>query len=435
MSDAGAPLLPAVHSAVEELRRARLRFEVFARAGESAQLRRHADGSWERRRSREVGVACRVAGDGRASFAACSGSSARAGREAARAALGTMLPGADPLPPRAALGCLAVPPRPRPTSRDELEALAHAFADALAAGQPRLAVLDLRLVEGAADSLLTTGEGFSCRAEAGGCVVEALLAAGGGPLRHLHWAARTARELRPELLVPPAVAAVLASARGGRARRGLADVVLAPAAAARLVTALAVAAGSGRLVAVAERGGGVRPAGTPWHIVDDRVGAAALLPLPCDGEGLAIERVELVAGGRAAGRWSSWAAAARSGARAGGTVRASYQDEPRPAPANLVVLAAERQPRVRLLAQLRHGFLLDLPDGEVRVAGDTFAMRAAALAVAGGRLGAAHPVVELRGSFRRLLRALAAVGDDDQAFARECAVVTPSLLLRGLEIA
>jgi predicted Zn-dependent protease len=435
VSEPGAVLLPAVHSAVEELRRAHVRFEVFARVGESVHLRRHVDGSWERRRSREIGVSCRAAGAGCTGFAACSGSSARAGREAARATLATMLPGPDPLPPREALGCLPLPRRPRPSTAAELEERAQAFQDAFIGWDDSLRLVDLRLVEGFSSSLLTTGEGFSCLAEGGGVVVEALLAAAVGPLRHVHWAARTAHALRPERLVRPVAEAVLAVARGGRVRRGLADVVLTPPVAARLVAALALAAGSGRLAGARGRGGARRAGGEEWHIVDERADAAALLPLPCDGEGVPVRRIELIAGGRPREHWSTWAQAAATGVPAAGAVRASYQEEPHAGPANLLVLAAQRHPREKVLALLDRGFVLDFPDGEVQVVGDAFALRAAAFAIANGRMSGTHPIVELRGSFRRLLQALAAVGDDDCSFSHECTITTPSLLLRGLEIA
>ena len=432
MSERETPLLPAVRSAVEELRHRALRFEVFARAGVSRHLRRHGDGSWERRQSREVGVACRVAGSGRAGFAACSGSSARAGREAARAALGAMLPGPDPLPPRELLGCLPVPARPAATPAAELEAHARAFAGALSAWGDRLRLLDLRVVEGVSSSLLTTGEGFSCAAEAGGGIVEALLAPAHGPLRHLHWAARTVRDLDPGRLAAPAAEAALAVARGHGARRQLADVVLAPAAAARLVAALARVGATSPATPPAGRTR--QRGGAHWRLVDERSGARALLPLPCDGEGFPVQHREIVVGDAVVGGWATWAQARDGDLAPGGSVRPSYQDEPLAGPANLVVLADHREPPEALLGHLGHGFLLDLPAGDAHIEDGAFIMRAAAVAIAGGRRAGSHPFVELRGSLRRLLAALDGVGDDDASFSFDCTITTPSLLLRGLEI-
>ncbi len=430
MREPAAPLFPAVHSAVEELRQRAERFEVFARAGESRHLRRHSDGSWERRASREVGVACRAVAGGSAGFAACSGSSARAGREAARAALAARLPGPDPLPPRERLGCLPVPPPAAATG--DLDARARAFAEAFSRWGDRLRLVDLRVVEGSSSSLLATGDGFSCAAQASGAVVEALLAPEHGPLRHLHWAARALADLDPRRLAAPAAEAALAAASGHGIRRQLADVVLAPAAAARVVAALARALAAGAVPPAA--GPPRRRGGAAWHLVDERAGKRALLPLPCDGEGLPVARRELVAGGAVLGGWATWARSRETGAAPGGSVRPSYQDEPRAGPANLVVLGERRHAPAALLAALGAGFLLDLPAGDARIADGALSLHAAAVAVARGHRRGIHPLVELRVSIRRLLGALDGIGEDDASFAFECTVTTPSLLLRGVEI-
>jgi hypothetical protein len=68
-------------------------------------------------------------------------------------------------------------------------------------------------------------------------------------------------------------------------------------------------------------------------------------------------------------------------------------------------------------------------------ASDRFALRAAAVSLTDGRAVAAHPSVELRGSFRRLLAGLAGVGADPASVALDCVVTTPSLLVRRPEIA
>ena len=64
-----------------------------------------------------------------------------------------------------------------------------------------------------------------------------------------------------------------------------------------------------------------------------------------------------------------------------------------------------------------------------------FGVHAAAVALREGRPVAAHPLVELRGSFRRLLAGLLAAGADSESFSLSCAVTTPSLLFHRLEIA
>ena len=90
-----------------------------------------------------------------------------------------------------------------------------------------------------------------------------------------------------------------------------------------------------------------------------------------------------------------------------------------------------------LLAALENGFYLAVPAGAVRVDAQSgrFSLRAAAVAVRHGTPVAAHPLVDLRGSFRRLLGALAATGGDTESFSLACAVTTPSMFFRRLEIA
>jgi predicted Zn-dependent protease len=91
----------------------------------------------------------------------------------------------------------------------------------------------------------------------------------------------------------------------------------------------------------------------------------------------------------------------------------------------------------QLLARVEHGFYLAVPAGGVRLdaASGRFELRVAAVAVRHGKPAAAHPLVTLRGSLRRLLGALDAAGGDSESFSLACAVTTPSLLFRRLEIA
>lgn len=427
------PLAAALEAAAEELARRRVRSEVFVRAGENAQVVHTHDGARERRESRELGVACRVSGRGRAGFAAAAGSASRAGRHAALTALAAMRAAPDPLPPREILGSsgsalahAAAPPEAR-------EHFASAVVAACGASAG-VRLLQLRLLTGTSTSALATGDGFLARATAGGAVVELLLAPPEGPWRHLHFAAPALADLVPETLARRAVEASLLATRGGAPPRQLADVLLAPAVAAPLVVALAQhlarEASGGDSLARAR----VAPA---WQLVDERPGPAGLLPLPWDGEGVATRRIVLVAGGSLGQRYATWERARRTGERPGGAVRPSYRHPPHTGPANLVVLPAGAARQEDLLARLENGFYLALPAGSVRVdhPSGRFALRAAAVAVSRGRAFAAHPLVDVRGSFRRLLGGLLATGGDLESFSLGCAVTVPSLLFRRLEIA
>jgi predicted Zn-dependent protease len=429
--DAADLLLAAAHSAAETLAGAGVRFEVFTRLGESVLLQRDRDGALEHRASREFGAACRVAGDGRAGFAAASGSGARAGREAARAALAAMRPGADPLPPRPLLGSNGGALAYRTPDRERVVALGEDVARRFAAAPHEIELVRLRLLAGASAAALATGEGFHALASAGGAVLELLLAPRDGPWRHLHFATPSLAELDAGALVERACQAAQLATRGRPPERQLADVLLAPAAAAPLVAAL-----SERMASDGVAPAGARAAGA-WALADDRPGPSGLLPLPWDGEGLPARRIELVGGGAVRERLATWADAERTGASPGGAVRPSYRRPPHAGPANLVVGTAAALSQAELLARLEHGFYLALPAGPVEVdpGRGTFALRAAAVAIRGGAPVATHPLVTVRGSFGRLLAGLLATGRDSESFSLACAVTTPSLLVHRLEIA
>ncbi len=430
MTPRSDPLAAALQAAAEELARRRVRSEVFARAGENAQVVHTHDGARERRESRELGVACRVSGRGRAGFAAAAGSASRAGRHAALTALAGMRAAPDPLPPREVLGSSGSALPHAATPPEAREQFASAVVAACGAA-PAVRLLQLRLLTGTSTSVLATGDGYLARATAGGAVVELLLAPPAGPWRLVHFAAPALADLVPETLAHRALEASLLATRGGPPPRQLADVLLAPAVAAPLVVALAQhLAGEAASLARAR----VAPA---WLLVDERPGPAGLLPLPWDGEGVATRRIALLADGRLGERYGTWERARRTGERPGGAVRPSYRHPPHTGPANLVVLPAAATRQEDLLARLDHGFYLALPAGSVRVdhASGRFALRAAAVAVSRGRAVAAHPLVDVRGSFRRLLGGLAATGGDLESFSLGCAVTVPSLLFHRLEIA
>ncbi len=424
-------LMAAVHSASEALAANGLRYEVFARLGESLLLARDRDGTLERRASREFGVGCRVAGGGRSGFGAASGGGARAGREAARAALAGMRPSSDPLPPRSALGTSGTSAPERAPDGDRLAGLLADVATSLAAAPSGVSLVQARALAGASAAALATGEGFLTRAGAGGVVLELLVAPPEGPWRHFHFAAPALADIDPEATAARVREAALLATRGPSPERQLVDVLLAPAVAAPLVVALARHLTTGPPMPEAAR------VSAGWRLVDDRPGPAGLLPLPWDGEGLPARRIELVAGGRIGERPATWEESSRTGGPAGGAVRPSYQQPPRAGPANLVVLPHPALPQPELLARLGQGFYLAVPAGSVRVdpATGRFQLGAAAVAFRQGRPVGRHPLVQLRGSLRRLLSGLLAAGGDTESFSLGCAVTTPSLLFRRLEIA
>ena len=263
---------------------------------------------------------------------------------------------------------------------------------------------------------------------------ELMLAGTEGPARLFHLAARSLDALDPVQLVESAVETVLLLARGGPAAPRLAAVVAAPAVAAELVAAL-----GGHLLAL-RRSGSRQLAGArvspSWELGDERAGPTGLWPLPFDGEGLPSRNVALLGASHRHEPALAWLEAAAVHGTPGGAVRHSFRTPPASGLANLVV-APDLTTGVRaLLERLDDGLYLALPHGQVRSDGDTgrFTLRAGGVAIRGGRAVATHPVVEVRGSFRRLLGALESRGADSASFAQGSAVTTPSLLLRRLEV-
>lgn len=424
--------LPALERAVAELERSGGRFEAFARVGTVEEHRWRAGAGWERRRSREAGVACRLAIDGRAAFGAAAGSAASAGREAARAAHRSLVPAPDPLPPFDHLGAVTVPDPARASEDGEATSFAERLVTCLTANTADAAVAEVRVQVGASRSIILTAEGFSAHSAATGVVVEVVALDGGAP-RLFQSASRSLDGLEIEPLAGRVLEVTSLATRGSAPQRRLTDVLLAPPVAARLIDAIAPI--------VTRPGARIRsllPAVSPiWELWDARSGPDGLTTAGWDGEGIPARAIPVLSRGRLGEPLAAWSDAQRWNVPAGGAVRASYREPPAAGPANLVVRANPPTRAAELLERLTDGYYLVLPLGnpQLDVAGGRFSLAATALAITDGRVAGAHPGVELRGSVGRLLRNLEATGGDATSFSLGCAVTTPSLLVRGLEIA
>jgi predicted Zn-dependent protease len=426
-------LPPTALTAAEELQRRVERFEVFTRNGLTTALSRDPRGRWTQRTSREIGVACRVSDRGRRGFAAASGSGARAGREAALAAAAGMTPGADPLPPAALLGTTPVPPFGAKVTAPELWTFARALEARVAHNRHGISLVQARLLHGEATAHLVTGEGFSAEMLSQGVIAELLLAPPHGPWRLHHTAATNLETLSPARIASQAIEHARCAMQGAALARCLADVVLGPSAAAALVAGLARS-----LSRPGAHPSGPRPRiSRAWRLTDERAGPRGLVPSGWDGEGLPARVITLLADGQCPERPCTFAQAHREGCQPGGAVRLSYSHPPVAGPANLVVDGSPRHPTAELLGRLGDGFYLPFAAGPLRAdpGSGRFALRVAAVRIVDGRPTESFPLVDLRGSFRRVLGALEAVGDDPSSFSLACAVTTPALLLRRLELA
>jgi predicted Zn-dependent protease len=424
--------LPALERAVAELERLGGRYEAFARVGTVEEHRWRASFGWERRRTREAGVACRVATEGTCAFAAAAGSAASAGREAARAAHDGLAPAPDPIPPFDRLGVVEVAAPSTPPDAKEVMSFADALVSRLTSTSAAATPAEIRVQAGASRSIILTAEGFSARAAATGVVVEVVALDGGAP-RLFQAASNSLAQLDLKSLAERALEVTSLASRGVAPARQLADVLLAPAVAARLLAAVtpAITRAGSRLRSLLAA---VSPV---WELWDLRPGPEGLVAMAWDGEGFPARPLPLLSRGRLGDPLAAWSDAQRWTVPAGGAVRASYREPPSAAPANLVVRANPPTRAADLLERLTDGFYLALPLGDPQLdpSSGRFSLAATALGIADGRVVSSHPGVELRGSVGRLLRNLEATGGDSASFSLTCAVTTPSLLVRGLEIA
>jgi predicted Zn-dependent protease len=407
------------------------RWAVFARTGTTFERRYRQGRGWEGLEATEAGVACRVAGGGTVGFSAAAGSAAVAGREAARAALASRRPGEDPLPPRNLLGRTAVPALPPSPDSDSVESFSRRLLAALAGAAQGTRIGELRVMAGMARAAILTAEGHVAPAAASGAVIE-IVTFEAGFARVFHTAARSLAGLDPDAIADRAHAVLSLASRGGSPARHLCDVLLAPAVAARLITALAPL-----FVARARSAALPRSASLSWHLTDARPGPDGLLPLPWDGEGIVSRVIPLVAEGRVHRDLATWRDATVCGTPPGGAVRPSYRSEPTAGAANLVVRPDPSGRPGTLLEALGDGAYAALPLGEVVFdPGDgRFSVACTGLSVRAGRRFGDHAALEVRGSARSFLRGLRGVGGDSESFSLACAVTTPSLLVRGLHVA
>lgn len=418
-------LRAAVESALAEARSRRGILEVWAKSGRWHRARLVPRRGWERAEAHEVGVACRWAEAHRATFAAASGTNPAAGREAAQLALAAPPLSPAPLPPAAALGAAVVPAPPTQLADDELESVGRAVAARLVRrgqGQPEL--VELRVLQGRSTSLLARSDGFTAGGETAAAVVEAVFLGEDGPPRRVHRALATLAGIEPAALARVLLGDALLPRGRSAPRRQLGRVLLSPAVAAALLTAAARRP-------LAERS---RRSHAPARLVDDRTGAAGLGGLPCDGEGLPARAILL--SGADAESPATWLDARRGEGTPGGATRVSYREPPCSAPANLVLAATALLPAAELVAALGDGFAAALPVGEVAVEPRTGSFE---LAVTGSLVRAGHPTAgvpaaRLRGSLARLLAGIEACGGEAESFSLDCAVTTPAVLLRSLEI-
>ena len=418
------------------------RWEVFTKASVTRELEVTPGLPPQEVQVEEMGVAVRTRRARRAGFAAASGLDVDAARRAIDGALAVEaeLP-FDPLPPARLLGTAeSRPTRPLPP-----RGWAHHAADQLgravvAVSGGRLRLRRSLLQEGTFSWLLQTSDGFVATFDGTAASLLSEVQPSdrrGGVWREWHHIADPAE-------FDPAGAARRIADRAllvqGRVATGsgLANLILAPEVAARLLAAL-----EPLLVVCRHRNdplpglldGDGRLGSDALTLVDDRLDPDVPITGPCDGEGLPPARTLLVEHGVPRHRLASYRDARAFGETPrGGALRLSYRDYPSTAIANLRVVTDEGLPPPEMLRRAGTALYLLRPLAPVVIDFEAGRYRIVASGVwlEGGRVRGWHPVVELRGSLARLLGRIEAVGTDLAWFQADRGCVgAPSLLIRS----
>lgn len=385
----------------------------------------------------ERGWAVRVA-RGRGSFFACgTGRPALEAEWPAPTGPPLRLPEAHPVPSWEPGPAIEAALMVEGEARGLLEGIERQLAGQLAGARLLRAVLD----DGSSETHLISSRGIDVgfRSRLAMLHLEAVQGGNTASRVRLEVAATEARALQPGALARRLADCL--TARGGEPgpARDRGEMVLAPAVAASLVSALrplwlgpeAAARAAGRT----DRDG--RLAARALSVVDDPRFAGGGLAAPVDGEGVPTRRMPIVERGRYVGPLRDWRGAADAGRKPAGCVRRpGWRDLPRPGFSHLFIVPDEGVAPAELVSSVSRGFyLLDvLGPARVDLDADRFALPVSGFALARGRATATVGRAWLRGGVGALLRGVRAVGRDLTFLPLDGMIGSPSLLLGGLEL-
>jgi len=429
--------------------------EVYAKRGRSRVVEEGPAGA-SVSYLREEGWAARAGDDRRSLFAAGTGRPDPAGP-------GGSWPEADggalALPDPRALGLVAEPWREPPEidapligEREALGLLAT-LGEELRAELPAARLLGIRLADGASEWRLASRPGPSGGIEAAGrgraafLRVEAALAERREVAAAVELAAGSARAFDPRSVARRLADRLAVAARGTAPDRDRGELVVAPAAGARLLAALAPLFVGGRGAELArrleDRHG--RLAGPAVTVIDDARLPGGALAAPADGEGLPTAAVVLVETGAYRRPLVPWREAAEARRGRGRTAlrpaacarRPGWRDLPRPGPSHLYLAPDPETAPGDLLAGVARGYYLLDADGPAAVdlAEGRLALPVVGFAVERGSATAPLAGAVLEGGIGGFLRSIDAVARDLAFFPLAGAMIgSPTLRLTGMEI-
>ncbi|MEZ5332937.1 MAG: metallopeptidase TldD-related protein [Thermoanaerobaculia bacterium] len=411
--------------------------EALTKTGrsQSVALGGEAEGA---RAARERGWAVRVGTGGRALFVAGSGEPPESGEGWPEPVEGALrLP-----PPR------AVPSWRPPADLDapllgEAEGfdLLRSVASRLARQLPGAGVVTASIEDGASESRVVNSRGVEAAFRSRGATtwLEGVREVGDRRTTAVveDWAP-AARTLLPERLAARLADRLVVEGGPDFEGRERWDVVLAPAAAARLLSGLLplfVGIDAPELwKEYRDRTGRIGSAAV--RVVDD--GRAPFgLPVPVDAEGMPTRRIVLVDAGAPRQPLLAWEQADPPATVASGcTRRPGWRDRPERGPTHLFLEGDGQLAPSALLAGVRRGaYLLEaFAGGSIDVQANRFSLPVAGFALRNGGVAGAFRRARLQGSIGAFLHGVEAAARDVRLFALDGLIGAPTLRVTGLEL-
>jgi PmbA protein len=324
----------------------------------------------------------------------------------------------------------------------EAQALLTAIEEALAAELPSARLSAAELEDGTSASTLASSRGVRARWRQRVALVRLVASMPDSAVEAtVQQGARDARRLQPRALARALADRLAVRERGTRPERETGDVVLAPAAAARLLAGLLPL-----LVGPAARGlvgplldAEGRLGSSQLSVVDDGRLPGGLLAAAVDGEGVPTRAVPLVEAGLYRQPLLAWWQArggGGAGVASGCSLRASFREMPAAGPTHLFVRPQDGIRPAALVGALGGGsYILDADGpGHFDLSADRFAMPVCGFHLAAGTARRPFAGGWLCGGITALLHGIVGVARDLTFFPLAGMVGSPTLRIVGLEV-
>ncbi len=317
---------------------------------------------------------------------------------------------------------------------DRLEAFVRTLGRELPGARVVRAVLD----DGLSRARLLSSRGMDCaqRHRAAALYLEVVA---GGQRRAAQLAARTAAGFDLEALARRFATLLTVARDGVGAAPEATEMVLAPAAATRLLAGLLplLVGGDGWRIARQVGGRHGRIASDLVTVADDGSLAGGVFQSDTDGEGVPTREVVLIDAGDYRQPLLSWREAAPArGESSGCMLRPSWRAVPEPGPTHLYIRPDREVAPADLVSSVSRGYYwLDVTGGgSFDPAGDRFELPVCGFRLRRGKASEPVAAARLQGSIGALLRGITGVARDLTFYPHGHLLGAPTLLVEKLEL-